>query len=158
MIGNVFSVLDLKSELHLPQSIHGCYSFLDLSESPFKEFIVCMYVCPSCNMLYSSAIHTLVYGTYSQCQLTKCSFTEFPNHPQWRFRLPYYSAHAVLFFSIKYNEGIKFHSNHGKSTITFNQPNFLMMCNALLQKEPEKYLADITDGGVEGNDVLTFTR
>ena len=28
------------------------------------------------------------------------------------------------------------------------------MCNAWLQKEPEEYLAYITDGSVEGNDVL----
>ena len=70
MIGTAFNVLDLKSEPYLPQSIHGCYSFLDLSESPFKEFIVC----PLCNMLYGLAIHRLVHGTSSQRQSAKCSF------------------------------------------------------------------------------------
>ena len=84
MIGIVFNLPDLKSELYLPQSIHGYYTFLDLSENPFKEFIVC----PSCNMLYGSAIHRLVNGTSSQPQLAKCSFVEFPSHPQRRFRLP----------------------------------------------------------------------
>ena len=146
MIGTAFNVPDLKSELYLPQSIHGCYSFLDLSESPF-------IVCPSCNMLYGLAIHRLVHGTSSQRQSAKCSFTEFPNHPQRRFRLP---CSAILLNQVQRRNQISFkprkiyyyYGLQPALSILLNQPNFLMMCNTWLQKEPEEYLADITDGMV----------
>ena len=147
MIGTAFNLPDLKSELYLPQSIHGCYSFLDLSESPFKEFIVC----PSCNMLYGSAIHRLIHGTSSQPQSAKCSFIEFPNHPQRRFRLP---CSTVLLNQVQKRNRISFkprkiyyyYGLQPALSILLNRPNFLTMCNAWLQKEPEEYLADITDG------------
>ena len=149
MIGTAFNVLDLKSELYLPQSIHGCYSFLDLSESLFKEFIVCQ----SCNMLYGSAVHRLVHGTSSQRQSAKCPFTEFPNHPQRRFQLP---CSAILLNQVQQRNQISFKSRkiyyyYGLQpalSILLNRQNFLTMCNAWLQKEPEEYLADITDGMV----------
>ena len=133
MIGTAFNVPDLKSEVYLPRSIHGCYSFLDLSESPFKEFIVC----PSCNMLYGSAIHRLIHGTSSQRQSAKCSFTEFPNHPQQRFRLP---CGAVLLNQVQRRNQISFkprkiyyyYGLQPALSILLNRPNFLTMCNACL--------------------------
>ena len=149
MIGTAFNLPDLKSELNLPRSIHGCYSFMDLSENPFKEFIVC----PSCNMLYGSAVHTLVHGTSSLRQSAKCSFIEFPNHPQRRFRLP---CGTVLLNRVQKRSQVSFKARkiyyyYGLQpalSILLNRPNFLTMCNSWLQKESEEYLADITDGVV----------
>lgn len=135
MIGIAFNLPDLKSELYLPQSIHGCYTFLDLSENPFKEFIVC----PSCNMLYGSAIHRLVNGTSSQPQSAKRSFVEFPSHPRRRFRLP---CSTVLLNQVQTKNRISFkprkvYHYYGLQpalSILLNRPNFLTMCNAWLQR------------------------
>ena len=93
MIGTAFNLPDLKSELYLPQSIiHGCYSFLDLNESPFKEFIVS----PSCNMLYGSAVHRLVHEHHLNVNQ--------PNAHLQNFQIIHnsdFDCHVVPFFSIK---------------------------------------------------------
>ena len=84
VIGTTFSVPELRKEMHFSQSIHGCYSFLELNVYPFKEYILC----PACHMLYGTNIQPLVLGTTQTQTSAKCSFVEFPSHPQQRFRLP----------------------------------------------------------------------
>ena len=80
-VGTTFAISQLcKDDIQFPKTIHGCYSFLKQNKSPCTEFIAC----PSCHMLYDQSI--LVSST--RTQIPKCSFVEFPNHPQQRFRQP----------------------------------------------------------------------
>ena len=84
LVGNTFGVPDLKEGIYFPQSLHGCYSYLDLPAKYYKEYIVC----PTCHFLYDSSVQNLIVGTAQRQVSEKCSFVEFPNHPQERFRLP----------------------------------------------------------------------
>ena len=94
LIGQSFGIPSLSSQLYLPQSIPGCYSYLQINSDPYKEYTVC----PTCQMLYDQKIQTLVTRVGTSSQSVKCSFVEFPNHPQHRFRLP---CNTVLLNSIK---------------------------------------------------------
>lgn len=89
VIGTSFGVPELRNGVHFPQSLPGCYSFLDLNATPYKEYVVC----PACHMLYDPNTQTLILGTSQRQVSAKCSFVGFPNHPQRRFRLP-----CILFF------------------------------------------------------------
>ena len=84
VIGTSFGVPELRNGVPFPQSLPGCYSFLDLNATPYKEYVVC----PACHMLYDPNTQTLILGTSRRQVSAKCSFVGFPNHPQRRFRLP----------------------------------------------------------------------
>lgn len=84
LIGTAFGVNELKQPVHFPQSIHGCYSYLNLDPTPYKEYVVC----PSCHTLYDQSLKPLVLGTSRNPQSARCSVVEFPDHPQQRFRQP----------------------------------------------------------------------
>lgn len=45
-------------------------------------------LCPSCHLLYSPDLQSLILGTPQWQVSQKWSFVEFPNHPQERFRIP----------------------------------------------------------------------
>ena len=62
-------------------SIRGCYSLLGLKATPFRQYTVC----PSCHLLYNSDI---LLSSCTRTEEIKCTFVEFPNHLQARFRLP----------------------------------------------------------------------
>ena len=95
---------------NMPLSIHGCYSLLGIKETPFREYTVC----PTCHLLYTS--DTLL-SLRTRAEEITCSFVEFPNHPQARFRLPCNTQlfnkvqrkHAIILKSRKlyYYYGIK---------------------------------------------------
>ena len=55
VVGQSFGVPSLSSQIYLPQSIPGCYSYLQLNSAPYKVYAVC----PSCQMLYDQAVQTL---------------------------------------------------------------------------------------------------
>lgn len=83
LIGTAFNIPQLKDAVY-PQSIRGCYSYINLDPHIYREYIVC----PGCHMLYDHTVTSLTSGTSINPQSTKCSFIEFPNHPQERFRQP----------------------------------------------------------------------
>ena len=64
------------------QTIYGCYSFLNQKKSGYSEYIAC----PVCHLLYDKQ---LIPTTFSiRQEIPKCTYIEFPNHPQLRFRMP----------------------------------------------------------------------
>ena len=148
LIGQSFGVPSLSREIYLPQSIPGCYSYLQLNSTPFKEYTVC----PTCHMLYDQEMQTLVTRTSTSYQSIACSFVEFPNHPQRRFRLP---CNTVLLNNVKrrkeqvfrprkiyYYYGLK-----AALCTLVKRPNFLNICNLWLKnKKCDDMMGDITDG------------
>lgn len=149
-IGTAFGIPELKQEEHFPKSIHGCYSFINLDATPYKQYVVC----PSCHLLYDQNTQQLTIGTSRNPESSKCSFIEFPNHPQLRFRKKcdtillnkVLKRNNIIFKprKIYYYFGIK-----RALPILLNRPNFLNACNAWLRnQEPKDFLADITDGRV----------
>ena len=70
----------INSNANIPLSIWGCYSLLGLKEAPFRQYTVC----PSCHLLYDS---DRLLSSNTRAEELKCTFVEFPNHPQARFRL-----------------------------------------------------------------------
>ena len=90
----------VNNSVNIPLSIHGCYSLLGLKETPFRQYTVC----PTCHLLYNSES---LLSLHRRAEEIKCSFVEFPNHPQARYRLP---CNSRLFDKVK-----KKHSVHFKS-------------------------------------------
>ena len=132
---------------NIPLSIRGCYSLLGLKATPFRQYTVC----PSCHLLYNSDI---LLSSCTRTEEIKCTFVEFPNHPQARFRLPCDSRlfdkvqkkHAIHFKSRKvyYYYGIK----HALENLTA-RPKFLELCNQwIYNKNKDNFILDITDGKV----------
>lgn len=147
LIGQSFRIPSLSSEIYLPQSIPGCYSYLQLNSTPYKEYTVC----PTCHMLYDQGTQTLVTRTGTSYQSVACSFVEFPNHPQRRFRLP---CNTVLLHNVRcrkeqvfrprkiyYYYGLK-----AALCALVKRPNFLNSCNLWLKKNCADMMGDITDG------------
>ena len=84
LIGSMFNIPELNEKAHLPQSINGCYSFTNLDPDPYQVYVVC----PKCHMLYDQSVQSLTVGTSINPESKKCSFVEFPEHPQSRYREP----------------------------------------------------------------------
>lgn len=57
LIGTAFGVPELKTKFYFPQSLHGCYSYMNVSSNSCKEYIVC----PGCNMLYNESMQSLYW-------------------------------------------------------------------------------------------------
>ena len=85
---------------NIPLSIRGCYSLLGLKATPFRQYTVC----PSCHLLYNSDI---LLSSCTRTEEIKCTFVEFPNHPQARFRLP---CDSRLFDKVQKKHAIHFKS------------------------------------------------
>ena len=148
LIGQSFGVPSLSSQLYLPQSIPGCYSYLQINSDPYKEYTVCS----TCQMLYDQKVQTLVTRVGTSYQSVACSFVEFPNHPQRRYRLP---CNTVLLNSIKRrNEYVfrpkKIYYYYGlKAALCtlVKRLNFLDICNLWLKnKKCDARMGDIADG------------
>ena len=88
------------SNAYIPLSIRGCYSLLGMKETPFRRYTVC----PSCHLLYDS---DKLLSSNTRAEEFKCTFVEFPNHPQARFRLP---CNSRLFDKVQKKHGIHFKS------------------------------------------------
>ena len=84
LVGNSFNIPNIKSEIYFPQSIPGCYNYLNLDSNPFKQYVVC----PTCHLLYDQKVQALITRTGTSSQSVLCNFVEFPEHPQHRFRHP----------------------------------------------------------------------
>ena len=148
-IGTAFNVSALTNGIHFPQSLHGCYTHLNVDESPFREYVAC----PSCHILYDTPIQELVHGTSAQRVSDRCSFIAWPHHPQQRFRLP---CNTILLNQIRTKRGVSFKPRkvyyyYGLKralSILLSRPNMLKMCNIWLQqrKDRNNLLADIMDG------------
>ena len=100
-IGTAFNVSTLAGGVHFPQSLRGCYTYLQLDVCPYTEYVVC----PSCHLLYDGTVEALVHGTSTQRVSAKCSFIEWPHHSQQRYRLP---CNNVLLNQIQTKHGITF--------------------------------------------------
>jgi len=128
VIGTSFGVPELRNGVHFPQSLPGCYSFLDLNATPYKEYVVC----PACHMLYDPNTQTLILGTSRRQVSAKCSFVGFPNHPQRRFRLP---CDNILLNQVQKKNEITFklrkiyyyYGVKAALSILLNHPNFEVM-------------------------------
>ena len=149
-IGTAYGVAELQNRIEFPLSIHGCYSFVNLDAEPYNSYIVC----PSCNMLYGDKVEPLILGTSSNPESARCSFIEFPDHPQARFRLP---CNRTLLQKINRNGklGLKprkmyyYFGIKRALSVLFARPKFLNMCNMWHQTKGNRtFFADITDGRV----------
>ena len=147
---SAFSVPELKEKINLPQSIHGCYSFLSVNPNPCKEYIVC----PGCHMLYDRSVQSLTLGTSLNPESARCSFVEFPNHPQRRFRQP---CNTILLHHVQRKGRNEFRPRklyyyfglHQALSVLLSRPNFLNMCNTWhIINNTTDFVADITDGRV----------
>lgn len=157
LIGTAFGIPELKQNIHLPQSIQGCYSFMNVDSNPCKEYIVC----PGCNVLYDQSVKSLTQGTSSNPESARCSFTEFPNHPQRRFRQP---CNTILLQKVQRKKKNEFRPRKiyyyfglkRALLVLLSRPNFLNMCNAWhVNKNPTNFLADITDGKI-WNEIISM--
>lgn len=130
-IGTAFGISELKQEVHFPQSIRGCYSYVNLDPELYQEYVVC----PSCHTLYDQSVQTLVLGTQSNPESAKCLVVQFPNHPQLRFRQP---CNTVLLHQVKKQQTLGFKPRKiyyyfglkRALPILLNRPSFLNICNA----------------------------
>lgn len=164
MIGTAFQLRDLQN-IDFPVSIRGSYSLLNLSAAPYREFIVC----PSCHLLYDSKPQSLIIGLSRQRESAKCSYVEFPEHPQRRFREKCNTAllcrvkrsgiNEVIFKPrrIYYYYGLK-----RALSILLNRKGFLKLCNQWYQHAHSSHdhvdiLSDITDGNVWKELVSSLT-
>lgn len=136
--------------MYLPQSIPGCYSYLQLNSTPYKEYTVC----PTCQMLYDQELQALVTRTGTSYQSIACSFVEFPNHPQRRYRLP---CNTILLNNVKRRKEHMFRPRkiyyyYGlKAALCtlVKRPNFLDICNLWLKRRKcDDMMGDITDGDI----------
>jgi hypothetical protein len=124
--GKYLPVEGLKEKNSLPQSIHGCYSFINIDPNPCKEYIVC----PGCHMLYDQSVQSLLNP-----ESARCSFIEFPDHPQVQFRQP---CNTILLRQVQKRGKEEFRARkiyyyfglHRALSILLNRHNFLKMCNA----------------------------
>ena len=150
VIGQSFGVPQLTNDIYLPQSIQGCYSYLHINSSPYKEYVVC----PMCQILYDQELQELVTGSGTSRHSSVCTFVEFPNHPQRRFRQPCNTAlmntvrcgrsHVFRPRKIYYYYGLKLALN-----TLVKRPNFMNLCNLWLKSRASNdFMADITDGKV----------
>ena len=150
LIGNAFSVKELKQPVHFPQSIQGCYSYINLDPTPYKEYVAC----PSCHTLYDQSLKPLVLGTSRNPQSARCSVVEFPDHPQRRFRQ---QCNAILLHSVQKKQKLLFKPRKvyyyfgikRALPILLSRPNFISICNAWHKdKNTKDFLSDITDGRI----------
>ena len=148
-VGGVFQISELETAEKFPQSIQGCYSFLNLEKKPYKEYIVC----PSCHMLFN--INTLSTTT-RRLETIKCSFVEFPNHPQMRFRLP---CNTTLFNQVQKKRGREYKPRRiyyyyglkAALNILLSNSNFMEFCNLsnrLRSQNQSTTMSDIMDGEI----------
>ena len=146
-VGGVFEISELQTAANFPQSIHGCYSFLDLQKNPYKEYIVC----PSCHLLFDINV---LSRTSRRLETIKCPFVEFPDHPHIRFRLP---CNTTLFTQVQKKKGLEckphktyyYYGLKAALKILLNRSNFLDFCNLGVQSQSQSTLmADIIDGEV----------
>lgn len=150
LIGTAFGVTELEQPIHFPQSVHGCYSYVNLDPTPYKEYVVCR----SCHTLYDQSLQPLILGTTRNPESAKCLVIEFPNHPQQRFRQP---CGTVLLHNVQKKQKLVFKPRKiyyyfgikRALPILLSRPGFLNTCNAWHHnKKPREFLADITDGKV----------
>ena len=145
-VGGVFQISELETAEKFPQSIQGCYSFLNLEKKPYKEYIVC----PSCHMLFN--INTLSMTT-RRLETIKCSFVEFPNHPQMHFRLP---CNTTLFNQVQNKRGREYKPRRiyyyyglkAALNILLSNSNFMEFCNLsnrLRSQNQSTTMSDIMD-------------
>lgn len=146
MVGGTFCIPDLNEGIYFPQSLRGCYSYLDLATTPYREHIVC----PTCHLLYDTNVQSLILGTARRQTSDKCSFVEFPNHPQERFRLP---CNAILLnqvpkkkITFKPRRVYYYYGLRAALPVLLKRPSFLSTCNLWVQNKNDNILADITDG------------
>lgn len=132
--------------VNIPLSIHGCYSLLGLKETPFRQYTVC----PSCHLLYNA--DTLL-SSHRRTEEIKCSFVEFPDHPQARYRLP---CNSRLFDKVQKKHAVQFKSRklyyyYGLKLALENltaRPKFLELCNRWLYNSKDNLIFDVTDGKI----------
>ena len=108
-------------------------------------------VCPTCNLLYTS---DALLSSRIRIEEIKCSFVEFPNHPQARFRLP---CNTQLFHKVQRKHALNWKSRkvyyyYGIKLALKNlfcRPKFLDLCNQWsFSKSQPNFILDITDGKV----------
>lgn len=158
MIGVTFQIDELsKYDVNFPQTIYGCYSFLNQEKSGYSEYIAC----PSCHILYDKRLIPTTFTVRQE--IPKCTYVEFPNHPQLRFRKP---CDELLLSVVKkggqkvelkprrvyYYYGIKASLN---AMLLREDLKLINLCKSPLpQKE---FMADITDGRIWSELVDKYT-
>ena len=161
MIGTAFQVQELKQDTALPQSIRGCYTLLNINSTPYKEYVVC----PACHLLYDQSTFKLVQGTTQNPISARCTFVEFPNHSQRRFRQACNTA-LMLQVRTKYNKvtyrARKLYYYYGlKSALSIlvSRTGFLRLCNLWHQNSHSSwdFLTDITDGSLWRELITSMT-
>ena len=139
LIGNSYGLAQPEHTTHMPLTIKGCYSLLNLNPFPCKVYTVC----PSCHLLYDFI---------DKHEHATCKFIEFPHHPQQRFRQP---CNTVLFNKIlkgnqsqlKPKKVYYYYGIEAALSVLLSRPNFLNYCNHWIDVErQENVFSDITDG------------
>ena len=150
VIGNTFEINELsKDDVNFPLTIYGCYSFLNQEKSSYNEYIACA----SCHMLYNKQLILTTSSSVRQ-PIPRCTFIEFPKHPQSRFRKP---CDELLLNVIKkgqkievkpkrvyYYYGIKASLN---IMLLREDMNLMTLCKSSSPAQKD-FMADITDGRV----------
>lgn len=144
MIGSTFQINEF-TNVNFPQTIYGCYSFLKQKKCSYNEYIAC----PSCHILYDKQIVPAKFSIRDQ--IPKCTFVEFPQHPQLRFRKP---CDELLLHIIKKGQNVEV-----KARRVYYYYGIKASLNAMLLREDinlitlrkesldqKEFMADITDG------------
>ena len=137
----------------LPQNVYFMRKLLGRKSSE----ITCFVVCPKCHSLYDSIVTHRTGITES----AKCSFVQYPNHPQW-FRRS--KCNTILMKTVKHGSKSKliprsvyaYKSLESSLTRLYNQPGFVERCNIWRKRNIQSpdFFTDIYDGKVWHNSKL----
>lgn len=135
----------------LPQNIYFMRKLLGR-----KNEITCFVVCPKCHSLYRYKDCIVTHRT-GMTESAKCSFVQYPNHPQLFRRT---KCNTVLMKMVKHGSKSKlipcavyaYKSLEASLTKLYNQPTFVEKCNLWRNKtvtnQSPDYFTDVYEGKV----------
>ena len=137
----------------LPQNVYFMRKLLGRKSSE----ITCFVVCPKCHSLYELKDCIVTHRT-GITESAKCSFVQYPNHPQ-RFRRS--KCNTILMKTVKHGSKSKliprsvyaYKSLESSLTRLYNQPGFVERCNIWRKRNIQSpdFFTDIYDGKVWHN-------